>query len=142
MRLQPPDVRERRDSPGHLVLAVRSRDRFGDNGVVGALFAYREDEALRIDNMLLSCRVFARGIEQATIAALLEWATDSGAAEVRASYRPTAKNHKVREFYPSLGFEHAAESADGTIEFRHPLTRLPEVPGHVTLDAAIRSGTG
>ncbi|MFE2941262.1 HAD-IIIC family phosphatase [Streptomyces sp. NPDC059255] len=141
-RLQIPDVRERLDSPDHLVLAVRSRDRFGDNGVVGALFAHREDEALRIDNMLLSCRVFARGIEQAAIAALLEHAVESGAAEVRASYRPTAKNHKMRGFYPSLGFEPAAESADGTVEFRHPLTRLPEAPGHVTLDAAIRGGTG
>ncbi|MEV7870617.1 HAD-IIIC family phosphatase [Streptomyces sp. NPDC088124] len=141
-RLQAPDVRERLDSPDHLVLAVRSRDRFGDNGVVGALFAHREDEALRIDNMLLSCRVFARGIEQAAIAALLEHAVGSGAAEVRASYRPTAKNHKTRGFYPSLGFEPGGESADGTVEFRHPLTRLPEVPGHLTLDAAIRGGTG
>ncbi|MYZ37990.1 MULTISPECIES: HAD-IIIC family phosphatase, partial [unclassified Streptomyces] len=141
-RLQVPDVRERLDSPDHLVLAVRSRDRFGDNGVVGALFAYREDEALRIDNMLLSCRVFARGVEQATIAALLEHAADSGAAEVRASYRPTAKNHKMRDFYPSLGFEQAAEAADGAVEFRHPLTGLPEVPGHVTLDADFRDTAG
>ncbi|MEV8361728.1 HAD-IIIC family phosphatase [Streptomyces niveus] len=141
-RLQAPDVRERLGSTDHLVLAVRSRDRFGDNGVVGALFAHREDDALRIDNMLLSCRVFARGIEQATIAALLEHAVDSGAAEVRASYRPTAKNHKMRAFYPSLGFEQDTETADGTVEFRHPLTRLPEVPGHVALDATIRSGTG
>ncbi|MGW3957083.1 HAD-IIIC family phosphatase [Streptomyces sp. NPDC004752] len=141
-RLQAPDVRERLDSPDHLVLAVRSRDRFGDNGVVGALFAHREDEALRIDNMLLSCRVFARGIEQAAVAALLEHAVDSGAVEVRAGYRPTAKNHKVSDFYPSLGFQRAAESADGTVEFRHPLTELPEVPGHVTLDADFRGGTG
>ncbi|MEU5095339.1 HAD-IIIC family phosphatase [Streptomyces sp. NPDC020996] len=134
-RLQAPDVRERLDSPGHLVLAVRSRDRFGDNGVVGALFAHREDEALRIDNMLLSCRVFARGIEQAALAALLEHARDSGAAEVRASYRPTAKNRKVRDLYPSLGFERTAESADGTLEFRHALTELPYVPAHVRLAA-------
>lgn len=141
-RLQAPDVRERLGSPDHLVLAVRSRDRFGDNGVVGALFAHREDEALRIDNMLLSCRVFARGIEQAAVAALLVHAADSGAAEVRACYRPTAKNHKVRDFYPSLGFERAAESPDGTVEFRHPLTELPDVPGHVGLDADFRAGTG
>ncbi|MER6633000.1 HAD-IIIC family phosphatase [Streptomyces sp. NPDC000987] len=134
-RLQAPDVRERLDSPDHLVLAVRSRDRFGDNGVVGALFAHREDEALRIDNMLLSCRVFARGIEQAALAALLEHARDSGAAEVRASYRPTAKNRKVRDLYPSLGFERTAESADGTLEFRHALTELPHVPAHVSLAA-------
>ncbi|MER6528556.1 HAD-IIIC family phosphatase [Streptomyces sp. NPDC001508] len=141
-RLQAPDVRERLDSPDHLVLAVRSRDRFGDNGVVGALFAHREDAALRIDNLLLSCRVFARGIEQAAVAALLAHAVEAGAAEVRAGYRPTAKNHKVRDFYPSLGFERAAESPDGTAEFRHPLTELPDVPGHVRLDADFRAGPG
>ncbi|WP_319020066.1 HAD-IIIC family phosphatase [Streptomyces sp. C8S0] len=139
-RLQPPDVRERLDAPGHLALAVRSRDRFGDNGVVGALFAHREDAVLYIDNVLLSCRVFARGIEQAALAALLEHARDSGAAEVRACFRPTAKNHRVRGFYPSLGSEQVAEAADGTVDFRHPLTDLPAVPGHVTLDAALRPG--
>ncbi|OII67577.1 HAD family hydrolase [Streptomyces sp. CC77] len=139
-RLQPPDVRERLDAPGHLALAVRSRDRFGDNGVVGALFAHREDAVLHIDNVLLSCRVFARGIEQAALAALLEHARDSGAAEVRACFRPTAKNHRVRGFYPSLGFEQVAEAADGAVEFRHPLTDLPAVPGHVTLDVALRPG--
>ncbi|MFE7974829.1 HAD-IIIC family phosphatase [Streptomyces shenzhenensis] len=139
-RLQAPDVRERLDSPDHLVLAVRSRDRFGDNGVVGALFAHREDAALRIDNLLLSCRVFARGIEQAAVAALLAHAVDSGATEVRAGYRPTAKNHKVRDFYPSLGFEQAAETPDGGVEFRHPLAELPEVPGHVALEADFRGG--
>ncbi|MEW2620554.1 HAD-IIIC family phosphatase [Streptomyces sp. NPDC048106] len=141
-RLQVPDVRERLDSPDHLVLAVRSRDRFGDNGVVGALFVHREEQALRIDNMLLSCRVFARGIEQATLAALLQHARDSGAREVRASYRPTAKNHKMRDFYPSLGFEPAAEATDGTVEFRHPLTELPEAPGHIALDADFRRDAG
>lgn len=139
-RLGPPDVRERLELSDHLVLAVRSRDRFGDNGVVGAVFLHREDEALRIDNMLLSCRVFARGIEQATIAALLEHAVESGASEVRASYRPTTKNHKVRDLYPSLGFEQTGESVDGTVEFRHRLTQVPEVPQHVTLDARFRTG--
>ncbi|WP_037644910.1 hypothetical protein, partial [Streptomyces exfoliatus] len=56
------------DDPDHLVLAIRSGDRFGDNGVVGAVFARRSGEELHIDNMLLSCRVFARGIEQTAIA--------------------------------------------------------------------------
>ncbi|MGW0560028.1 HAD-IIIC family phosphatase [Streptomyces sp. NPDC003016] len=144
-RLQQADVRERLDSPDHFVLAVRSRDRFGDNGVVGALFAHREADGLRIDNMLLSCRVFARGIEQAAVAALLSYAKESGAAAVHASYRPTAKNHRVRDFYPSMGFgtvgasesgSGEAESGFGEAEFRHPLTDLPAVPGHLTLDAS------
>ncbi|GGL05804.1 HAD-IIIC family phosphatase [Streptomyces flaveus] len=134
-RLQPADVRRLLDSPRHLVLAVRSRDRFGDNGVVGAVFAERDDDGLRIDNVLLSCRVFARGIEQAALGALLAHARDTGAPAAFASYRPTAKNHKMREFYPSLGFETVGETADGALDFRHSLVELPPVPGHVTLDA-------
>ncbi|GAA2939153.1 HAD-IIIC family phosphatase [Streptomyces enissocaesilis] len=135
-RLQPADVRERLDSPDHLVLAVRSRDRFGDNGVVGALFAHREPDGLRVDNMLLSCRVFARGIEQATLSSLLAHARDTGAAAVYASYRPTVKNHRVRDFFPSLGFETTAQSADGALEFRHPLTGIAPLPGHIALDVS------
>ncbi|MFD8371455.1 HAD-IIIC family phosphatase [Streptomyces sp. NPDC059688] len=134
-RLQPADVRRLLDTPGHLVLAVRSRDRFGDNGLVGAVFAERTGDGLRIDNVLLSCRVFARGIEQSALGALLAHARETGAQAVTAAYRPTAKNHKVRDLYPSLGFRTAGETPDGGLDFVHPLTDLPPVPGHVTLDA-------
>ncbi|MFF9273802.1 HAD-IIIC family phosphatase [Streptomyces griseosporeus] len=132
-RLQQADVRARLDDGAHLVLAVRSQDRFGDNGVVGALFARREGTALVVDNLLLSCRVFARGIEQGTVATLLAHARATGATEVRASYRPTPKNHKVRDFWPSLGFRTAHESPEGALDFVHDLAELPEVPGHLTL---------
>lgn len=132
-RLQEADVQERRADPGHLVLALRARDRFGDNGVIGAVFAHREGSGLCLDNMLLSCRVFARGIEQATLSALLSHARDTGATAVQASYRPTAKNHRVRGFYPSLGFGTTAESPDGALEFSHILDDIPPVPGHLAL---------
>nr|WP_190024933.1 HAD-IIIC family phosphatase [Streptomyces hiroshimensis] len=143
-RLQQADVRRLLASPGHLVLAVRSRDRFGDNGVVGAVFARREGDVLHVDNTLLSCRVFARGIEQSVFAALLAHARDTGARTARASYRPTAKNHRVRDFYPSLGF--ATVTAGGAapddaapdgaeVFFEHALEELPERPGHVHVDA-------
>ncbi|MGW0085200.1 HAD-IIIC family phosphatase [Streptomyces sp. NPDC003393] len=135
-RLGTDEVRALLNSPRHLVLAVRSADRFGDNGLVGAVFAERGPDALRIDNVLLSCRVFARGIEQAVLAALLAHARDTAAPAVVASYRPTAKNGKVRDLYPSLGFETVRRGDDGSLDFRHDLTRLPPRPGHVTLHAA------
>ncbi len=139
-RLQQDDVRRRLDSPDHWVLAVRSQDRFGDNGLVGAVFARRTADAVHIDNVLLSCRVFARGIEQAALAALLTAARDGGAEAVHASYRPTAKNRKVRDFYPSLGFGTVHEAPDGGLTFRHDLTGIPEVPEHVRLDASFEAG--
>ncbi|MDG6109113.1 HAD family hydrolase [Dactylosporangium aurantiacum] len=131
-RLDQADVQRRVDDPAHLVLAIRSGDRFGDNGVVGAVFAHRGAGKLHIDNVLLSCRVFARGIEQAALAEVLRFARDTGVTSVHATYRPTKKNTKVRDFYPSLGFETAGDDA-GTLTFRRDLTDLPGVPGHLTL---------
>ncbi len=139
-RLQPDAVRELAADPGRLVLAVRSRDRFGDNGVVGALLGSRREGVLHLDNMLLSCRVFARGIEQAALGALLAHAQRSGLGEVRARYVRTAKNHRVRGFYPSMGFS-AVQESDAEVRFRHDLGELPPLPGHVTLTASFGEGS-
>ncbi|ABW14019.1 FkbH like protein [Parafrankia sp. EAN1pec] len=131
-RLQPADVAARTDSSEHLVLSVRSADRFGDNGVVGALFARIGPDGLHIENMLLSCRVFARGIEQVTITAVLEHARSLGLPAAFASYRPTAKNKKVRDFYPSMGFA-VLVAGDEETSFRHDLADIPAVPEHLQL---------
>jgi predicted enzyme involved in methoxymalonyl-ACP biosynthesis len=131
--------------PGNYALCIRSADRFGDNGVVGALFAKAADDGLRIDNMLLSCRVFSRGIEQAAVAALLAHARAAGLGPVWAEYEPSAKNHRVRDFWPSLGFVPAFPATLGprcgeaddveVLVFRHDLAELPAVPGHLRLEA-------
>ncbi|WP_242884828.1 HAD-IIIC family phosphatase [Actinomadura litoris] len=131
-RLQQADVEALAADPRAFPLAVHASDRMGDNGVVGAVFARRDGGTVHIDNFLLSCRVFSRGIEQACLAALLRHAKDTGAAEVRASYRPSAKNGKVKDFYPRSGFVPVAED-DGGTHFRHDLAELPEPPEHVRL---------
>jgi FkbH-like protein len=140
-RLQQADVRARHESADGLVLAIRSADRFGDNGLVGAVLVSGAEPAgeWHIDNMLLSCRVFARGIEQACLTALLHEARARGAGAVHARYRPTAKNHRVRDLYPSMGFAETGEDADGTVSFRHDLSEehLPTPPAHVRLSADI-----
>jgi len=128
-RLQPSDVHALRTDRDALPLAVHAADRFGDNGLVGALFLRRDGARVRIDNFLLSCRVFGRGIEQACLSAVLRRARDTGAAEVLGRYRPTAKNQKVARFYPRCGF--AGPDEDGI--FRHDLTDIVPPPGHVNL---------
>jgi len=133
-RLQPAEVRERLDDPAHLVLSIRSGDRFGDNGVVGALFAHRRAPGvLHIDNLLLSCRVFARGIEQAAVVSVLDHAKSLGLTTVTAAYRPTKKNHRVRDFWPTLGFEQTG-GGEEELSFTHSLAVLPEMPAHLHLD--------
>ncbi|MFD7921933.1 HAD-IIIC family phosphatase [Streptomyces sp. NPDC059740] len=131
-RLQPAAVQEYAQGPGRSVLTVRSADRFGDNGVVGAVFCRREGAVLHLDNFLLSCRVFARGIEQACLSAVLRAARDTGAEEVRATYRSGPKNAKVASFYPRHGFTEWAGGPAGTV-FRHDLVDVLATPEHIRL---------
>ncbi|MEV0172425.1 HAD-IIIC family phosphatase [Streptomyces sp. NPDC050803] len=133
-RMSGPQVQAYAEAPGGLVLTVAARDKFGDSGLVGAVFVRRvPDSGWHIDNALLSCRVFGRGIEQAAFAALLAEARRSGAPAVHGRYLPTARNHRVRDLYPSLGFRPGADDT-----FRHPLRQLPEVPRHISLRGTIR----
>jgi FkbH-like protein len=131
-RLQPPDVRELIGDPSALVLAVRAADRFGDSGLVGAIFTRRAGDTVNIDNFLLSCRVFSRGVEQAALCALLRHAAATGARSVTADYRRTAKNENVRQFYPRNGFRTVADDGSAAT-FRHDLGDIAPPPPHIEL---------
>ncbi|MEW2286665.1 HAD-IIIC family phosphatase [Streptomyces sp. NPDC047841] len=131
-RLQPAAVQQRAEDPDASVLAVHVSDRFGSSGLTGAVFLRRTGDVLTVDNFLLSCRVLARGVEQACLAAVLHHAKAQGADAVEAAYRPTAKNAKVRHLYPSAGFEETGGDTTSTT-FRHRLGQLPDVPGHIRL---------
>jgi len=135
LRMQPDTVRELSQSPDHLVLYLRSADKFGDNGLIGALFCSKSADGLTIDNYIMSCRVLSRGIEQAAIGALLAHAKAAGLGPVHASYRPTKKNHRVRDFWPSFGFERSG-GTDEAPDYRHDLATPPEIPGHLRLRAS------
>lgn len=131
-RMRPADVEGLIRDPGALVLAVTVADRFGDSGVVGAILARRQSDTLAIGNVVLSCRVFGRGVEQAALSALLEHARASGAGAVTGTYRRSAKNANVAEFYLRHGFTTIAD--DGEVAtFRHNLADIAPAPDHITL---------
>lgn len=129
-RWQEQDVRELMAAPGCELLTIRVRDRFGDSGLVGVVCYRRAGTVGHIDNFLLSCRVFSRGVEQTCLSALLRHAKDTGADTVLAQYLPSAKNHDVKEFYPRNGFEPV--DGEGSV-FRHDLSRIAPAPAHVRL---------
>lgn len=139
-RLQQSEVERLADSAEAEVLTIRSSDRFGEHGIVGVVFVRGEGQVWHIDNFLLSCRVFSRGIEQACLSAVLEHAREQGAREVLGRYRPSPKNGKVKDFYPRNGFTaHTPDSADsaGTLAFRHDLADIAGPPAHLRLTGAI-----
>jgi FkbH-like protein len=136
VRLQPRDVESLAADPGARVLTIHSGDRFGDNGLVGTVFLRQVGTVAHLDNFLLSCRVFSRGIEQACLAEILRWARSEGLAAVEGAYHPTAKNAGVADFYPRHGFRERVSGPGAAPDhrvFRHDLAEIPAPPDHVDL---------
>jgi FkbH-like protein len=137
-RLQQADVRALADDPAWWVLAIHASDRFGENGLVGVVLARRDGGAVHLDNFVLSCRVFSRGIEHACLASVLRHARDTGADAVFGSYRPTAKNGAVKDFYPRYGFVPVADGDTTTTTFRHDLVDIIASPEYVHLTESLQ----
>jgi FkbH-like protein len=139
VRMQPAAVQDLLDADGGLALAFSSGDRFGAYGVIGGVFAHVEGDVLHLDNVVMSCRVFARGIEQTALRALLAHARACGLREVQATFRPTAKNAKTAGYLPAEGFIETTRDDDGAVHYRHDLAQVPALPGHVRLTTTLRS---
>jgi FkbH-like protein len=140
MRMSAGEVRHYAEQCGHLVLGVHSSDKFGDNGLVGALFTRTDDQVLVIDNMLLSCRVFSRGIETATLAAVLDYARKKSLHGVCGCYRETKKNNRFADFFVRHGFVYR-NIREGLQQYFHDLNELSEPVRHIKLSVAFERHT-
>lgn len=101
------DVAEVERRADRIGLQARLMDRFGDLGMIGVVICHLEDSdngrTAKIDTWLMSCRVLGRKIEEAMLTALAAVLRSRGVTHVSAEYRPTRKNHMVREHYDKLG---------------------------------------
>ncbi len=103
------------DLPGWDLYAVRVKDRFGDNGLVGVMLTRTSDGSCEIDTFLLSCRVISRTVETAMLAFLAGECRARGAQTLCGWFQPTAKNAPASDFYPKHGFERATTTEEGTL---------------------------
>ena len=99
------DVKE-----GWNIYCISVKDKFGDNGITGALFINPDNH---IDNLLLSCRILGKGIEQAFLSYVLNTLHRQGAAKFTASYIPSKKNMQTADFYERFGFILTNDTEDG-----------------------------
>lgn len=139
-RMQPAQVQDLIDGADTIALAISSGDRFGTNGVIGGVFAHIDGEELYIDNFVMSCRVFARGIEQTAMRAVLQHAKALGLRAANGVFKPSAKNAKASTLLPDEGFVavSSSESGDATY-YRHDLDDISAKPDHVQLQTTLQS---
>jgi FkbH-like protein len=87
------------DAPGAFVAAISYRDKFGPLGKIAVVSGRQDDDALKIEAWVISCRAFSRRIEHQILHQLFE---KTGAREIRFAYAPTLKNAPTKDFLTGL----------------------------------------
>jgi FkbH-like protein len=120
--------------PGSIRLALRLRDKFGDQGIIAVLLAVRAGDAatLVVDSFLVSCRALGRGVEDALWAAMLRRADQQSARRLEAEYIPTPKNSIVACLYDRLGLRQIEHNSSSTRYLLEPVT-IVEFPSWIAL---------
>lgn len=86
------------------IYLFQEQDKFGDNGIIAALFLNLKGQVPVIENFIMSCRVIGKNIENYIIEKIEKECSDFGYDCVRAHYMPTNKNKPVAELYKNLNY--------------------------------------
>ena len=97
----------------HWVLAVDVADRFGEAGQVAVVMLEVDGDEARIVNLLMSCRVMGRAIEDDVMAAIEDRLAAEGVRTIRAAYERSDRNTPVQDLFDRLGFDRIEQSEVG-----------------------------
>lgn len=89
----------------YTVFDLRVTDKFGDSGISGVCIVYYKENCAIIDNLLLSCRILGRNIENEFLNKILSFLFKNNIQEVLAQYIRSPKNDQVCNFYEKIAFE-------------------------------------
>lgn len=98
------DLKARIESPHHRVICVRLRDRFGDDGLVGAAVVGVDPDAWTVELLMMSCRAMGRGVIETLLAELSAAGAADRAAELRIPLNVNDRNVPLRLAMVSAGF--------------------------------------
>ena len=100
-------------NPDASVFYAKLSDKFGEYGII--LFALVEKSATtwHIRSLLMSCRVFGRGVEDAFLVALMEKALAAGVQRITIAFEASPKNAPAQEFVERHFTDNARASLGG-----------------------------
>ena len=124
------DINKFSRSNNFLVLSVKIEDKFGDNGVTGAVIVKKGTESWRIDTFLLSCRVIGRKVEEVLLAYVMEQAINEDAKVLLGEFIHTEKNAPALEFYKNNGFKLVKKDSNAEV-WEYGLTKKYKSPDFI-----------
>jgi FkbH-like protein len=114
-------LRARAGDPDLFCWGAWLEDAYAHHGLVAALCARREGAVLRVENWVMSCRVFSRTFEDFILNALTEEARRLECAEITGTFVPTGRNA-----YAGAWLEKRAllskESGAGPVDWSHSVS--------------------
>lgn len=132
-RYQEEDIEKFCKSKDYLVLGVKVRDKFGDNGLTGLAIVEKGQSEWKIDTFLLSCRIIGRKVEDLIIAYIVKKAKNAGAKFLSGEIIFTEKNVLARSFYKEIGFKKSEGKNADTSVWRFELKNDIEFPKFIKL---------
>jgi FkbH-like protein len=104
------ELRERMSDERRPIWSFRVSDRFGDAGLTGILgLDLHDPEEALITDLVMSCRVLGRRVEETLLHLAVAKAAEAGKATVRAVLLPTAKNKPCLDFLVASGLQRHGE---------------------------------
>ncbi|MFA9557770.1 HAD-IIIC family phosphatase [Evansella sp. AB-rgal1] len=131
-RYQQSQMESMMEKPEFILLGFQARDRFGDYGIVGSVILEKvienKESTIWIRNVLMSCRVFSRGIETAILNEVIQVANSHSVKKIYGEYIPTNKNGYVKDLYQSHGFQTIDDNPSHLLYVHDLQEPLKEVP--------------
>ncbi len=87
-----------------LTVQARLRDRYGDYGLIAAVCCNVAAGRLIVEELVMSCRVLKRGVEEYLMNYLFNACRARGLSGIQGEYVGSPKNAMVRDFFAQFGF--------------------------------------
>lgn len=110
---------------GRQLLVFRVADRFGDYGLVGVAGLRMDSRRLtvHVEDLVLSCRVMGRRVEQTMLHVIAQRARTLGARTLIADLLPTSRNQPCRSFLLQSGMRVESPGDRFSLELSNELSR-------------------
>ncbi len=100
------------------IMALRLADKLNDYGIVVILIFEISKKIIKIKNWVMSCRVFARNIENATLEILKKLANKKTCNKIILDYTKLKKNKVAYEVINRIGFKKIKNSSSYSLEIK------------------------
>ena len=105
IRLSELDVKNKILSKSNNVISFSLKDIYGNHGTTGLIFLKTDNKKVKIENFLMSCRVFNRDAENVFFNYILMHLKKKGYLFIEGNYIKSNKNFIVKNFYKKYGFK-------------------------------------